>query len=448
MSKREPGARLEIGDEVHQGEYHRYELMLAGTSKRLATVTFDRVEDDRGGIWCEVSATVHFHGGDSEVVIPPSRTNLMNATRSGWRAHTDELESRYSAADWYDTFRSLVTSTITAHRDGGAPVALDPDTDPVQFEPFLLEPIVAGRGVTVLYGEGGMGKSLLGLAIALSVASGWPLFNAMPLRVGPVVYFDYEDDSDLHDRRLAALMAGANLTELKHPILHKSLIAKVASSQATMRRAVADAKAELVVLDSIGMGRGGDAHGPEDTIRLFRALRSLDCPVLALDHVSHQTRTKRATQRKLEDLAPYGSVYTVNSARLLWGGLVAGSTTNGVRRIQMINTKANHVRKQDPFGITIQYKSVPDKPQLFSAIELKVMDRVWDEFSMTTWERIVAVLAMGNEFLSVKELAQRTDVTEDTVRKELNRHRDELEQMANTRPKRVRLKGASDGDDD
>ena len=255
---------------VHQGEFHAYDLELA-TGGDLGRVIFDRMADEKGGIWCEVSVEL----ADGQVVIPPSRTNVMNATRSGWRTHTDVLEERYPSLEWYGTFRSLVADVIAQHRNGDQPVLLDPNVDPSLFDKFLLDPLIAGRGVTVMYGEGGMGKSLLGLAAAFSVASGWPVFGQVPTKVGPVVYFDYEDDSLLHDIRLNALMRGFKYDQLPNPIYHKSLVAKVSSAQAGMRRTIAETGAVLAVLDSIGMGRGGDAHGPEDTIRMFRALR---CP--------------------------------------------------------------------------------------------------------------------------------------------------------------------------
>ena len=155
-------------------------------------------------------------------------------------------------------------------------------------------------------------------------------------------------------------------------------------------------------------------------------------PVLALDHVSHETRRRKGTSR-LEDLAPYGSVYTVNSARLLWGGLVAASSTPNERRIQLINTKANHVPRQDPFGVTIEY--LPH-----NEIRLRALNQVWEEFDMTKWERIYAYLVMRDEFVSVKEISEECDISRDTVRKELSRHEEELEQMHAGREKRVRLR--------
>lgn len=419
-------------------DFHLHELRWAEDMR--SRILFDRLYDDKGALWCELTVELVLGELDA-MVIPPSRTNLLNATRSGWRGYLEVLEERYDAIEWESLMRQVVGATITAFREGEAAVPLAwepaPSTEPEPYTPFIIEPLVASSGVTVLYAEGGVGKSLLGLAACMAVSTGFDILGQLPTEVGPTIYFDYEDDPDLHERRLAGLMKGVGLTSLRFPIVHKRLVAKVAQAQTEMRKLVASTGAKLAVLDSIGMGRGGDANAAEDTIRLFRALRSLGIPILALDHVSSQDL------RTGDLIKPYGSIYTINSARLLWGARLLSASTDRTKRIQLVNTKANHVRKQEPLAVEVAW--VPDDidEQAFKVVTIAVLDEMWEEFKLTSWEQVYRVLKVEDRWMTSLELADETGLAKSTVLQELSRHDDELDVKpggGRGNPKTVRLK--------
>ena len=70
--------------------------------------------------------------------------------------------------------------------------------------PWHVPEMIPGRTVTLLAGDGGVGKSLIAkqLAVATSADADW--FGTSP-RVGPVVFFSAEDDLDELHRRIAAV---------------------------------------------------------------------------------------------------------------------------------------------------------------------------------------------------------------------------------------------------
>jgi len=43
---------------------------------------------------------------------------------------------------------------------------------------------------------------------------------------------------------------------------------------------------QLVIVDSIGKARGGNPNDPEETLKLFNALRKIGAPSLIIDHMS------------------------------------------------------------------------------------------------------------------------------------------------------------------
>jgi len=396
------------------------------TNNELVKVrlSFERIADgDNGAIWCEAQAWVIIKD-DLKSVIPPSRTNLMNGSRggSGWKSLVSTLEDMSSEIRWDEAVATAVEAAIELYRTGDREIALE-YIGADRGHPFLLEPFIASSGVSVFYGEGGTGKSLIALGMSASIASGLPIFGQYPRKVGPVVYFDYEDDNSVHSERLEAILKQTG--ELKYPIYHRSLIAKVSQSQATMRRTIGETGAVMAVLDSIGMGRGGNANTAEDTIRLFRALRSLEVPVLAIDHVTKEDK------RSGEAITPYGSVYTINSARLLWGGVeVEGTTKPGVKNINLINTKANRTALSEPLGLEVTYKNKEDSAtntRWLEEVTFEMFDRWWGTTTPDVWQRVSGFLMINPDTQwTIAELSLSMDIDKPAIEKALQRHNKEI----------------------
>ena len=386
---------------------------------------FERLSDgDNGAIWCEARALVMAEG-EMHTIIPPSRTNLMNATKggSGWKALAQTLSEMASSVHWDEALAEGVQRAIEVYRTGEQEQALR--TDSLELgHPFLLEPFIASSGVSVFYGEGGTGKSLVALALAVAVAADFPIFGHYPRESGAVLYFDYEDDSSVHEERLAAIIRSTGVT-LKHPIYHRSLVAKVSQSQASMRRSIAERGAVLAILDSIGMGRGGNANTAEDTVRMFRALRSLDVPTLAIDHVNKEDK------RSGEVISPYGSVYTINSARMLWGAVAApGLTTATKKFLNLTNTKANRVALHEPIGMSISYQNQRDdthKTRWLDKVDFSIHDEWWSVKEPDAFDQIKHYMELHPmERYSIRELTTFVDLPRATVEKAIQRNSGDL----------------------
>lgn len=386
-------------------------------------ITFERIADgDNGALWSE-ARIIAILDGDPQTVIPPSRTNLMNSGKagSGWKGLAQTLSELATQVRWDEAIGEAVDRAIEVYRNGERETALK-STKLDLGHPYLLEPFIASSGVSVFYGEGGTGKSLIALGLAVSVASGFPIFGHTPHTVGPVVYFDYEDDASVHEERLAAILRGTG-AELQHPIYHRPLVAKVSSSQASMRRSIGDTGAVLSVLDSIGMGRGGNANTAEDTVRMFRALRSLGVPTLAIDHVTKEDKREGST------ITPYGSVYTINSARLLWGAVVAdGPTTDTRKYLNLKNTKANRVAIHDPLGMSIDYHNrIEGKSRWLEEVGFETYDQWWTTQTPDTWELIFAhMVSHPEEPFTINELELLVDASRSAIEKALQRNEKSL----------------------
>lgn len=189
-------------------------------------------------------------------------------------------------------------------------VRLKPGTTK-RVTPFLVQFIIPAKKPTILYGAGGVGKSIFAASLAVAVQTGTP-FLGLKVQQAEVLYLDWEtDEEDIASRvRAAAAGMGVSVPDLRY----SSLVRPIEDRVAPLARYVAEEKIGFVIIDSVGMAMsaakdGGDAS--ETAIRFFRALRALDSAVLAIDHVSGEDmRRGRSGAGK-----PYGSVYKWNSAR-------------------------------------------------------------------------------------------------------------------------------------
>jgi len=76
--------------------------------------------------------------------------------------------------------------------------------NPAPKRPWHVRDLIPGRAVTLLQGDGGTGKSLLALQLAVATATGLPWLG-QDVERGKVLYLYAEDDRDVLNRRLVAI---------------------------------------------------------------------------------------------------------------------------------------------------------------------------------------------------------------------------------------------------
>lgn len=178
--------------------------------------------------------------------------------------------------------------------------------------PFLIEGILPAKKATILYGAGGVGKSIFAATLAVCVQTG-TRFLGRATQQAEVLYLDWETDSEDIAGRVESAANGLGLASAP-ALRYASLVRPIEDRVSALARYVAEEKIGFVIIDSVGMAMsaardGGDVS--ETAIRFFRALRALDTAILAIDHVSgdDMRRGKSGASK------PYGSVYKWNSAR-------------------------------------------------------------------------------------------------------------------------------------
>lgn len=243
--------------------------------------------------------------GELAVVVPerdgqPEFRNVADFNLSSVRSRKDrarylaDLSATYDL-DWLTLIEDFCGRVLAAERAGQPAIVLrdvpKPGTEALlNFEGFTL----AREHPTILFGDGGTGKSLFALWAACRL-------EARGIRC---LYADWEFSEADHRGRLEQLagpaMPGIRYVRCERPLTHE--IERLA-------RIVRDEGIGYVFLDSIAVGCDGPPEAAEAAGAYFRALRQLHTGTMLLAHVSKSEGADRK---------PFGSSFWHNLARMTW----------------------------------------------------------------------------------------------------------------------------------
>lgn len=353
----------------------------------------DYVRADRGEITAEVAATSTAPTGG---LVHVARVNLLSTrSLSEYAGHVAKRSD--GGTDWAQLVGIAAREVVTHHRRG-EPAVLLRDVPPLQDDGHILPPLAVARMPTILFGDGGAGKSLLALAAAASIQSGEPFLGMAPKTTANVGYLDWEMDGHEHRLRLARL-AGDELPGIVYIPCSRPL----ADDVDRIRREIIRHEIGYLVVDSVGLACDGPPEAAEVAIRFFGALRELGLGSLLVAHVNRSGDTSR----------PFGSAFFHNSGRLTWYAKLEaeapGSTTIG-----LVCKKSNTGPRPSPLGFRVEWGErigisqvgIADIPDLAAHVPVR--------------GRIAAELRDGS--LTIHELAERLGDREDTVKKALTRN--------------------------
>lgn len=322
-------------------------------------VLIDRLHEEKDGLKCEMSVSTSRQ--PIAGLVREGRFNLSSApTRASWvKALQERMPEDRFEVDWYAVFELVCARSIRRWRQG-EPIIDLADVEVSVELPYILYPLVVDGASTVLFADGGAGKSLIALACCVSIATGIEIVPGMePQRLGPSIYWDWEWDAESHAERLQAICAGAGIDPPHGLIYYQREVTSLLEAAPRMRKRVAETGAVFSVADSLGFARGGDANSQDLTTRSFLALRTLSIPTLVLDHVAKNDDKQESS---------FGSVYTRNSARLMWRLDAAKEGGEGHFYVGLTNTKYNR-KGQKPRGLKVNVETDSDERLLSVTFE-------------------------------------------------------------------------------
>jgi hypothetical protein len=365
---------------------------------------FDSLQESRGSLKAELAVNVG-------PATPP--LELMSSTDINLKSDTARknlaatLKAVSPALPWRGLLSDACAAVIKHHRVGEPPVLLSAETVTEPFS-YQVNPFVPKDKSGILFGDGGLGKSTVLLAVGIACATGSAIAGFSALHGRPL-YLDYEDSFDVHARRLQRIFAA-------HPHLAGAIVPYQFCTQPLhlmlpqlRRRIVADGTT-LLLVDSMLAACGGNLLDPEMTNRYFMALRQLRIGNLT---VAHQPKNLDGREASI-----YGNVFQSNLSRTVWE--VRKQQEPGERELVLAfhHKKVNDDMLNASFGMTVTYSPDASRLELTTA---DIADYADLAKGLSLPKRIR--LALKGRVATSDDLANELEKDEHQVRNRLNEGR-------------------------
>jgi len=343
------------------------------------------------------------NNNDGDSLIHIARVNLLST--SALSTLCKKLEKRCQAP-WDGILTQLTDKVLTIARRGEPAEEIWPNENDTLEAEYLLEPLLYLNHPSVIFGDYGSLKSIMGLAIAYVVQL--PLCdNNLGLitleQSTPCLYLDYEDDPSSFRKRWSAL--GKGFGEAKMPILYRRMTSPLADSVEQLSHIIESKKIKLLLVDSLGPAARGNLNDPEPAIRYHSALRQLGITSLTLAHTAKDPLSKKRTI--------FGSVFFTNLARSVWECKAEQEVGEDEAIISLKHAKANLSRLHPPLGYRFTFNN-----NTITIAKVDLRDTSLSGELPIPWQ-IKNLLREGP--LTMREIADSLGREEDTIKSTLSR---------------------------
>lgn len=356
--------------------------------------------EDGNGFYCELqfyslysNLKNNLHRGILNLLVARSKKDLA-----------ETLKQAIPTFPWAETIEYLADRIIEDIRAGEPTVNLA-KLKATEKPKQLLGRFLFENEASIFYADGGSGKSLTALAMALAVTCG----HALPGGITPterknVLYCDWETTKEEQRDRLASLCAGR---QIPIPDLHyRSFARGLCDEIDQIMEDVSRNQIGLVVVDSIAPAVAGETESSGDVARFYSALHGIPCTKLILSHVSKAGQAQNRT-------TPFGSVFVQNLARSVWEIRRTEEEANGIA-FGMFHRKCNGDALSLPIGFKLRFE---DGKIYFEEYDLLSDPDLAKSANLSFQIRA----AIAREALSPQEIADRVGANYRTVQSSCQR---------------------------
>lgn len=369
-------------------------------------IELDRLHEHRDGhTTAEIKITTTAPGFDPYL----HRSTLNLSTQRTRDDLAKSMSRKYELADWDTVLEQLCWITLDHYR-AGEPIVIIGNSDQPISPGYLLSPLLPLRQPSLIYGDGGTGKSYLALFIALSIQLPYDAAMWHPDQAN-ALYLDWETDSNTAGNRVKRLKVGMGFpNELS--LSYRRCALPLADDITAIKRMVDEYKISFVVIDSCGGACGGDPNSPETCNRFFAALRTLNVTSLLIHHVPKHANPASPSK----DKSPYGSAYFYNWSRAVFLLRRAQDVVDNQIDIGLIHKKANEDNVTRPMGFHLTFHD----NQTHVQIKGDISDVPEFLESLSVRDRIKHILKVQPADIDEME-KELDDVNKDTIRKTVER---------------------------
>jgi hypothetical protein len=266
---------------------------------------------------------------------------------------------------------------------------------PKSDSPYLIYPLVRQNQSTVLYADGGSGKSTFALAVAATGATQQSFIPGISNTAGrPIktLYLDWEADDDDVASMLKEISRGAELKIPDDHIHYQSVSGAFIDHVDELVEIIVENDIELIIVDSLVASAGGDVTDAEAARLFHNAVRSLNVASIAITHTN-----------KADTL--FGSRFFWNLARQVFRlTSISEPETNPV--LGLYHEKSNRSKLIAPVAYEVQYGN-PESDNAFIKYVAQDIQSV-PELAKGTGLRERLIGLMRNGSMTIEQLAERT----------------------------------------
>lgn len=342
-------------------------------------VAFRGLRADGDALTAEITVTADLPGVPAHLHGPVKFNLLSSPTRVQLVKHLNERLQ----LNWADLIETACRLAIESNREG-EPAILLSEAPPAPESVFALEPLILSDAPTVWFGDGGVGKSMLALAAACTLAGHNVAMPFRATRQHRVLYLDWEWDGWVHRDRMRLLL-GRTAADSESNIYYRRMASPMHDQTGQIIDLVDRHGIDFLVLDSVGMACGDDPELARSALRFSEAIRSVGIGSLWLAHVTKSGDTEK----------PFGSVFWNNSARLTWYVQKAQEVGSTYSTLGFYNRKGNSTAKLPTIGISVGWDASRVVIERADAASEPDLAR-----KMTQREQVMGALARGPRSLA------------------------------------------------
>lgn len=343
---------------------------------------------------------------DAEGYSPLLHRALFNLSSTETRVRLGKLlDQRFPEAHWEVLLETFCYLALERIRQGEPAIELWTTQESIEAPQYLLGPVMPIDKPTIIFGEGGVGKSLLALVFAMCITLPWqnnPLGLAVSEGSRAGLYLDYETDNKEIGWRMKCLRVGLGLPDFY--INYRRCTLPLPDELEDIQGIIAETKSKWVIVDSLGAASGGNLNEAETAIRFFAALRSLKTTSLLIAHTAKESLGRGR--------GVFGSVFYFNSARSVWELKQVQEVGEDEISLGLYHRKSNVSRLHSPLGFKIVFNEDSYVVGQQDLSEVPALQR-----GQSTQVQILGLLRHGS--MKVVALKEELDISDNAVRQAL-----------------------------
>lgn len=384
------------------GNYCKFRFEEIGIS-----IAIERMRQHSSG---SISAEVRVHSLVDG--IPPhvrhiQCSNLLGSqTKRGIAADLEERVPGRNRTYWDDIVETVTATAVERFRRGEPVRNIGGDTE-VPAINYQLAPLLLQRKPVMIFGDGGVGKSLLAIFFALLMQRDVEHAGLTPTHAN-MLYLDWETDWDDNQRRALLLQRGMELVE-RDDIAYRRCNQPLADDIDEIHRIVAERDIGYIIIDSLSGATGDDLTLQATAATFFRALTSLGVGSLILTHVTHEGANGRHG-----GASAFGSRFWRNQVRSQFELRQSGRSKDDEAHMTLFHHKINDGKAIPPVGLKVTWAE--------RAIRVERETVNLEEFleALTQRQRIVTMLKHGAQTPQV--ISEGTHLKQNIVAAVLSRY--------------------------